>query len=77
MRYLSISEVLERELDQALEKLHKLFLLQLFIITILAWSMPWLAFSKNKGITEDERARLQDSEIIWPTLSQINCRRCL
>jgi len=54
MRYLSISEVLERELDQALEKLHKLFLLQLFIITILAWSMPWLAFSKNKGITEDE-----------------------
>jgi hypothetical protein len=46
-------------------KANKLFLLQLFFITILAWSMPWLAFSKNKGITEDECAHLQGAEIIW------------
>ncbi len=46
-------------------KANKLFLLQLFFITILAWSMPWLAFSKNKGITENECAHLQGAEIIW------------
>jgi len=32
---------------------------------ILVWSMPWLAFSENKGITENECARLQQAEIIW------------
>ena len=46
-------------------KVNKLFLIQLFFITILVWSMPALAFSKNKTITENECARLQGAEIIW------------
>jgi hypothetical protein len=27
--------------------------------------MPWPAFSKNKGITENECTRLENAEIIW------------
>ena len=46
-------------------KADKLFLIQLFFITILVWSMPGPAFSKNKAITEDECARMQSAEIIW------------
>jgi len=57
-------------------KANKPFLLQFFLITILAWSMPWLAFSKNKGITENECARLQDSEIIWH-LSELRWLCCI
>jgi hypothetical protein len=43
----------------------KLFLIQLFLITILVWSLPGLAFSENKAITEDECVRMQHAEIIW------------
>jgi hypothetical protein len=57
-------------------KANKPFLLQFFFITVLAWSVPWLAFSKNKGITENECARLQDAEIIWD-LSKNRWRCCL
>jgi hypothetical protein len=46
-------------------KANKLFLIQVFFIAILVWSMPGLAFSKNKGITEDECARTQSAEILW------------
>jgi len=46
-------------------KANKLFLIQVFFITILVWSMPGLAFSENKGITENECAHLQSAEIIW------------
>ena len=44
---------------------NKQFLIQLFFITILAWSTAWLAFNGNKGMTEDACARLQGAEIIW------------
>jgi hypothetical protein len=44
---------------------NKQFLIQFFFIVILTWSTPWLAFSKNRGVTEDECARLESAEIIW------------
>jgi hypothetical protein len=46
-------------------KANKLFLVQVFFITILVWSMPGLAFSENKRITENDCAHLQRAEIIW------------
>ena len=49
----------------AMMQANKQFLIQLFFITILAWSTPWLAFSENKGLTEEECARIEGAEIIW------------
>ena len=57
-------------------KANKLFLLPFFFIAILAWSAPWLAFSKSKSITEDECARLQGFEIIWH-LSELRWLCCI